>query len=221
VQRRMTPKTKARWLVIPFLLGCFFFLCFWCCLPGFCTLSPARFPLCFLFSFFEIVFGKKAFGLCFRIPLLWKNTMMVRVLEPGFGWTQAFSGSVSSPSFSSVFFFTDFGFLFFCRDEDNSKANSCLYVAPPFSLLLSVNLCFFSVFALFFLCFLGFSSLFLFSSLPPVFSFWFYDSFSPFSPLGPALFSLVALRSLGFIAENNVVSSIDCRCNGGGGRLNR
>jgi hypothetical protein len=75
--------------------------------------SSARFPLCFPFFPFEIVFGKKAFGLCFRIPLLRTKTMMVRVLVLRVGWTQAFSGScpdclsplLSVSCFSSVFFF--------------------------------------------------------------------------------------------------------------------
>ena len=40
------------------------------------------------------------------------------------------------PAFSEFFFFTDFGFLFFCRDEDNSKADSSLCCPSPFSLSL-------------------------------------------------------------------------------------
>ena len=58
--------------------------------------SPFFFPSLFSFFPFEIVFRKekKTFGLCFRTPLLWTKTTMVRVLEPGVGWTQAFSGSL-------------------------------------------------------------------------------------------------------------------------------
>jgi len=79
------------------------------------VLSPLLAFLSVSFFLFEIVFEKKAFGLCFRIPLLWTNTMMVRVLESGVGWTQAFSGSVSSQSFSSVFFFYWFQVLLFLQ----------------------------------------------------------------------------------------------------------
>ncbi|KAI5587885.1 hypothetical protein BDE02_05G060100 [Populus trichocarpa] len=59
------------------------FLCF--CFSFFCSAffvsqcsSLLLLRLRFLFSPFEIVLGKKAFGLCFRIPLLWTKTMMGR-----------------------------------------------------------------------------------------------------------------------------------------------
>jgi len=72
------------------------------------------FPLCFPFFPFQIVFGKKAFGLCFRIPLLWTKTMMVRVLVLRVGWTQAFSGSRPCSLFrSSLFFLFPSVFCFF------------------------------------------------------------------------------------------------------------
>ena len=72
------------------------------------------FPLCFPFFPFQIVFVKKAFGLCFRIPLLWTKTMMVRVLVLRVGWTQAFSGSRPCSLFrSSLFFLFPSVFCFF------------------------------------------------------------------------------------------------------------
>jgi len=60
------------------------------------------------------------------------------------GWLDpSFLGFCFFPVLFVCIFFTNFGFFFFCRDEDNSKANSGLCVAPPFSILLSVNFCFF------------------------------------------------------------------------------
>jgi len=111
--------------------GCFFVsrcgsTVFWVVLFSVGTIwLPLRFS--FLLSsvslpfFICSVFGKKAFGLCFRIPLLWTNTMMVRVLEPGVGWTQAFSGSLlcfcsgSASVFTLVFLcFSGFFLPCFC-----------------------------------------------------------------------------------------------------------
>uniref|UniRef100_A0A3N7FFV6 Uncharacterized protein n=1 Tax=Populus trichocarpa TaxID=3694 RepID=A0A3N7FFV6_POPTR len=94
---------KARWLVIPFLFCCFFFLCFWFCLPDFCTLSPVRFPLCFFF--FEIVFGKKAFGVCFRIPPALdedydgKGPGAAGWLDPSFLWFSFLHARLPLPGF--------------------------------------------------------------------------------------------------------------------------
>jgi hypothetical protein len=123
---------------------------------------------------------------------------MVRFLEPGVSWTHAFSGSVSSPSFSSVFFFTNFGFFFFYRDEDNSKANFVSVLLLPF---LSFSLWICAFFSLSLLCFS-----YVFPNCLPLFSGFFFSLFFQFpSPVFSSIFSsfppLCDLLFSGFIAR--------------------
>jgi len=94
VQRRTATKTMARWL-FSFVSRCS------STVPLIFLYLQARngcFSVFLSFSFFLfppwVVFRKekKTFGPCFRTPLLWMKTTMLRILEPGVGWTQAFSG---------------------------------------------------------------------------------------------------------------------------------
>jgi len=119
---------------------------------------PFFFPS--LLCLFAFVFGKKAFGPCFRIPLLWTNTMMVRVLEPRVGWTQAFSGSLLwfYPCFCSGFPLSFWVFLpCFCLRSSlpASVLPSSLFSVPSFSLFGSI---------FFFLLVFFFSPLFMLGS---------------------------------------------------------
>jgi len=157
---------KARWLVIPFLLGCFFFLCFWCCLPGFCTLSPARFPLCFLFFIWD----------CVREESFWSVLSNSPALDKYYDGKGPGVGGWLDPSFLGFCFFPVlFVCIFFLLISGSSFSAGTKIIARLIlvSVLLLPFLSSLWICALFFflslLRFLGFSSLFLFSSLPPVF----------------------------------------------------
>jgi len=96
VQRRTATKTMARWL-FSFVSRCsstvpWIFLYLQAqngCFSVFLSFSVFLFPLWVVFRK-----EKKTFGPCFRTPLLWTKTTMLRILEPGVGWTWAFSGSL-------------------------------------------------------------------------------------------------------------------------------